>query len=254
MPPSPLPHQNHAWACDGSMIPATSSIGDDKSVTVFVTGPQTVIVCLSGRNIFVLHGELVGLIMGLVLSVNNSQDNKLFTDHLNSVRFIDDSKTSINQESRLRNMNGRSYYRWIMDLAHRIRMEVIHTKAHTNQVDLSSLLNNEADHYASKSQKFVNSLHPAPVPTFFMDKFMFYRSHDGWIESNIRAFVDHFVTQASSHELLKKHRYRMAKWLYDPHPPLTYLYIKATAVYSVAVQWYAQSGQLPTALGMKEKG
>ena len=104
------------------MILATSSIGDDKSITASVTGPQTVIVCLSGRNVFVLHGKLVGLIMGLVLSVNNSQDNKLFTDHLNSVRFIDDSKTSINQESCLRNMNGCSYYRWIMDLAHRIRI------------------------------------------------------------------------------------------------------------------------------------
>ena len=46
----------------------------------------------------------------------------------------------------------------------------------------------------------------------------------------------------------------MAKWLYDPHPPPTYPYIKATAAYSAAVQWYARSGQLPTALGMKEKG
>jgi len=46
----------------------------------------------------------------------------------------------------------------------------------------------------------------------------------------------------------------MAKWLYDPHPPPTYPYIRATAAYSAAVQWYARSGQLPTAVGMKEKG
>jgi hypothetical protein len=254
MPPSTLPHQNRAWGSDGSMIPATSGIGDDKSVTAAVTGPQTVVVRLSGRNMFVLHGELVGLVMGLVLSNNNTPNNKLFTDHLNSVRFIEDTKTSINQENRLRNMNGRSYYRWIMDLVHRVRTEVIHTKAHTNQVNLSSLLNNEADHYASKSQNFVNSLHPAPIPTFFMDKFTFYHPHDGWIESNIRTFIDHFVVQASSLEILKKHRYRMAKWLYDPRPPPTYPYIRATAAYSATVQWYARSGQLPTAAGMKEKG
>ena len=151
-------------------------------------------------------------------------------------------------------MNGHSYYRWIMDLVCRVRTEVIHTKAHTNQVDLSSLLNNEADHYASKSQKFINSLHPVPVLTFFMDKFTFYWSRDMWIKSNICAFVDHFIMQASSHELLKKHQYRMAKWLYNPHPLPTYLYITATAVYSAAVQWYARLGQLPTAVGMKEKG
>jgi hypothetical protein len=254
MPPSTLPHQNRAWGSDGSMIPATSGIGDDKSVTAAVTGPQTIVVRLSGRNMFVLHGELVGLIMGLVLSDNNTLNNKLFTDHLNSARFIDDTRTSINQENRLRNMNGRSYYRWIMDLVRRGRTEVIHTKAHTNQVNLSSLLNKEADHYASKSQNVVNCLHPAPIPTFFMDNFTFYRPHDGWIESNIRTFVDHFVIQASSLEILKKHRYRMAKWLYNPRPPPTYPYIKATAAYSAAVQWYARSGQLPTAAGMKEKG
>ena len=46
----------------------------------------------------------------------------------------------------------------------------------------------------------------------------------------------------------------MAKWLYDPHPPPPYPYIRATAAYSAAVQWYAWSGQLPTATGMKEKG
>src|ERR1700677_2140192 len=99
LPPSLLPHQNRAWGSDRSMIPATSGIGDDKSVTAAVTGPQTIVVRLSGRNVFVLHGELVGLIMGLVLSDNNTLNNKLFTDHLNSARFIDDTRTSINQEN-----------------------------------------------------------------------------------------------------------------------------------------------------------
>ena len=185
----------------------------------------------------VTYSELVGLIMGLVLSDNDTPNNKLFTDHLNSVRFIDDTRT-INQENHLRNMNSRSYYRWIMDLVRSVRTEVIHTKAHTNQVNLSSLLNKEADQYASKSQKVVNSLHPVPIPTFFMDNFTFYRPHDGWIESNIRTFIDHFFVQVLSLEILKKHRYRMAKWLYDPCPPPTYPYVRATVAYSAAVQWY----------------
>jgi hypothetical protein len=114
--PSLLPHQNRMWGSDGSMIPATSGIGEDKSVTAAVTGPQTIVVHLHDRNLFILHGELIGLVMGLILSNNGILNNKLFTDHLNSVRFIDDARTSINQENRLRNMNGRSYYRWIMDL------------------------------------------------------------------------------------------------------------------------------------------
>src|SRR5882762_125151 len=63
-----------------------------------------------------------------------------------------------------------------------------------------------------------------------------------------------FYNDVSSLEILKKHRYRMAKWLYDPCPPPTYPYVRATVAYSAAVQWYARSGQLPTAVGMKEKG
>jgi len=146
MPPSSLPHQDHTWSSDSSMIPATSGIGNNKSVTAAITGPQMIVMHLSRQNMCVLHGELVRLIMGLVLSINSSQNNKLFTDNLNSVRFIDDTKTSINQENHLRNMNGRSYYRWIMNLAHRVRMGVIHMKAHVNQVNLSSLLNNRGIH------------------------------------------------------------------------------------------------------------
>jgi hypothetical protein len=155
------------------MIPATSGIGEDKLVTAAITGPKTIAVQLSGCSLFILHGELIGLVMGLILSDNETL-NKLFTDHLNSTRFIDDARTSINQENHLRSMNGQSYYRWIMDLVRRVRTEIIHTKAHTDQVDLHSLLNVEADHYTSKAQVVVNSLHLVPIPTFFMDNYTFY--------------------------------------------------------------------------------
>ena len=151
-------------------------------------------------------------------------------------------------------MNGCSYYRWIMDLVRKGRTEVIHMKAHTNQVNLPSLLNDEADHSASKSQNITNSLHPAPIPTFFMDRFTFFRPHDRWIESNIHIFINHFLVWNLSQDVLQKHHYRMAKWIYDPHPLPTYPYVKAMVAYSAVVQWYARSGQLPTAVGMKERG
>jgi hypothetical protein len=239
LPPSSLPHQDRTWGSDGSMIPATSRIREDKSVTAAITGPQTIMVGLNSRNLFILHSELIGLVMGLVLSDNETLNNKLFTDHLNSTRFIDDARTSINQENHLRGMNGRSYYRWIMDLVQRVRTEVIHTKAHTNQVNLPSLLNAEADHYTLKAQTVASSLHPAPIPTFFMDEFTFYRPKDGWIESNIRSFIDHFVTQSTSFELQNGYHYRMATWLYEPQSPPAYPYIRATAAYSAVIQWYA---------------
>jgi hypothetical protein len=84
-----------------------------------------------------------------------------------------------------------------------------------NEVTLASLLNYEADYYASKSQKVANSVHPAPYPTFYMDEYTFYRPIDGWIESHIHTFMDYFLTKATSDKLTISHWYQMAMWLYD---------------------------------------
>ena len=80
-------------------------------------------------------------------------------------------------------------------------------KAHTDQVNLHSLLNAEADHYASKAQVVVNSLHLALIPTFFMDNYTFYQPKDGWIELNIRRFIEFFVAQSTSLKLQNGHHY-----------------------------------------------
>ena len=119
---------------------------------------------------------------------------------------------------------------------------------------LASLLNYEADYYASKSQKVANSVHPAPIPTFYMDEYTFYRQIDGWIESSIRIFMDYFLTKATSEELAIGHRYQMAMWLYDRQSPPTYPYVRATSAYTALVQLYARSGQLPMVEGMVQKG
>src|ERR1700677_2152771 len=45
--PSRLPHNGQIWASDGSMVPATSGLGDPKSVTAALTGPNTIVLQLS---------------------------------------------------------------------------------------------------------------------------------------------------------------------------------------------------------------
>src|SRR6202044_3841297 len=119
-------------------------------------------------------------------------------NHLDPAMLIDDSRTAVKQERRLRSMNGRSYYRWILDLVFRKSATVTYTKAHTNDTSLPASLNREADHYASSAQKSIMSIPIAPSPTFFMDPFTFHRQSDGWIESNIRYFVDHFIAKATA--------------------------------------------------------
>jgi hypothetical protein len=50
-------------------------------------------------------------------------------------------------------------------------------KGHSDEMSLASLLNCEADYYASRAQKVVDSVHPAPI------------------------FIDYFLTKALSEDL-----------------------------------------------------
>ena len=233
------------------MIPAASGIGDSKSITAAVTGPTTLILRVKDRNASILQGEQMGLLAALVLAKSPPQ---IYTDHLNSTILIHDSRTAVNQDCRLRQMNGQSYYRWIIDLVSRKSATVTYTKAHTDDISLPASLNREADHYASSAQKIISSIPIAPIPTFFMDPYTFHREPDGWIESSIRYFVDHFSAKSTADRLALLPKHRMSTWLYDPNPPPPWIYTKASSAYTALVQLYARSGQLATAQGLHQKG
>jgi len=77
------------WASDGSMIPASASIVEEKSITGAATGEQSLVMRVPGRNVSILQGEQLGLIIALVLSESSITapytNGRLLTDHLNSV-------------------------------------------------------------------------------------------------------------------------------------------------------------------------
>jgi hypothetical protein len=79
-------------------------------VTTALTGPSTLILRISGRNISILQGELMGLVAGLLMASENPQSSTLHSDHLNSVRLIEDLRSKVGLETKLMHMNGRSYY------------------------------------------------------------------------------------------------------------------------------------------------
>lgn len=132
LPPTPEALQTNQWGTDGSMIPSSAGILDEKSVTVAVTGSKTVALRLTGRNISILQGELMGLVAGLVISNGEAPEKTIHTDHLNSVRLIEDSGTAVGIEARLRHMNGRSYYRWIQLLLRDEPANVLYTRVTQN--------------------------------------------------------------------------------------------------------------------------
>jgi hypothetical protein len=173
-PSSKLNHGGFNWASDGSMIPAASGIGDPKSVATALTGPSTLVLRIPGRNICILYGELMGIIAGLLMASHGTRSNTLHTDHLNSVRFIQDLRTKMGSETTLRSTNARSYYHWIADLATHNHTVVVHVKSHTNEEGIGSQLNAEADHYASRAQNAKHVIPIAPTSTFTMDNYTFH--------------------------------------------------------------------------------
>jgi hypothetical protein len=84
---------------------------------------------------------------------------------------------------------------------------VVHVKSHTDEIGIGSRLNAEADHYASSAQNARHLIATAPIPTFFMDDYAFYRDDNGWIETNIRVFVDYFLARQTAKTLSSAYHY-----------------------------------------------
>jgi hypothetical protein len=82
----------------------------------------------------------------------------------------------------------------------------------------------------------------------------FHRTQDGWIESNIRAFIEQDVAKFVAEKLGIGNSHRMTTWLYDPTPPPDYPYTKSTSAYSILVQLYARSEQLATGETLHKRG
>ncbi|KAF5380096.1 hypothetical protein D9615_006221 [Tricholomella constricta] len=243
--PAPTSHSQQLWATDGSMRPATAGLFDRKAVTAALTGPSTLVMRISGRNVSILHGEVMGLIAAMIVADTGDSLTTIFSDHLNSVRLLEDSRTHANIGARIRGMNGRSYYRWLIKLYAGSRLKLEHVKGHSEVSSISSALNHYADYYASGAQDNISEIPPAPIPTFLMDDFTFFSPDDGWIESNIRTYVDRSMAIATAKSLQVD--LRMLRSIYDPTPPPDFPYLRALSSYSAMIQLYSRAGQLPTA-------
>jgi hypothetical protein len=195
--PSPNAIDETAWASDGSMVPASAGLLDDKTVTAAPTGPKTMVMRMQGRNSNILHSEIFGIIMGHLMIPRDDADNTrhLYTDHLNNTRFLQDSRSNINQDATLRYRNGRSYLRWLKLLSSETSLSVEYTKGHSIGAD--------ADHYATSAQSHRHQIPVAPAPTFTMNDFTFCTSNDGWIESNIQIYSGQLLSRLTAEALAK---------------------------------------------------
>ncbi|KAJ6607833.1 hypothetical protein B0H10DRAFT_1817044 [Mycena sp. CBHHK59/15] len=206
---------------DSHIFIAHNQLFTAKSVTASITGPTTLLLRINGSNIAATQGELMGLTGTILFADDSDGVPKLYTDYLNAVKFIDDSRSAVNQDIKLRR--------------------------HTDERSTPSLMNDEADHYASLAQRTVKAVPAAPIPTFYMDDYTFHSQRDGWIESNIRYLVDMMMSQNQSDDLARAHPQRMLVSIYDQRSPPDFPYTRAYGAYSASIQLYARSGQLPVA-------
>ncbi|KAJ7368677.1 hypothetical protein DFH08DRAFT_796545 [Mycena albidolilacea] len=229
----------------GSMLPG---VLDRKSVTTALTGANTMVLKLEGRNISILRGELVRLITCLIISDADDRNTVLYTDHLNSVRLVDDSKTAVDKVRKRRcdevqcgPLGGRDEEDGGQDEEERSgvcagglgersesggkRKRFPGPVHNAKQSEDASERNRGRDAYDAREGSANNQ--QAPIPAFFMDKFTFYTPDDGWIESNIRNYTEKSQSSTASERLGDGHQQRMSLALYDSKSPPEYPYTHA---------------------------
>jgi hypothetical protein len=182
-----------------------------------------------------------------ILACLQPQQITVYSDHLNSIRLLFSDPSLLS----LRNHPARSLYRWILNIWHSSPHKPIlsHVRAHTSHNDIPSQLNRLADHLASTANKHPYFPSPSlPLPTFFMDKYILFSSHFGFVESSIPAFCDARLSALDAATLNTFHEPVPSPQCFDDIPPPPYPYSRAPSAYSLFVQLYLRSGQLDTSL------
>lgn len=87
-----------------------------------------------------------------------------------------------------------------------------------------------------------------------MDDFTLHSPADGWIESNIRTFIDRVGAHRTAHDLEYGSGLCLCRLVYDLGAPPEFPYLRALSCYSAVVQLYVCSGQLPTAQRLYGRG
>jgi hypothetical protein len=214
-----------------------------------------VVFRIAGSNETSIQGEVMALVSAaLILSSRHESESQIVhSDHLQSVRLIEDIWANSLHPNFWAYKAARSYYRWLHNiLSHNTSAAFQHVKAHTSATDVPSRLNRVAD-AAAISAHYRPSLVPlAPLPTFFMDNFSLWCPLVGFIENNSLTFISAHLSQQVAHRLFFDSNQRMPGL--EALTPPTYPYERSSAGYSASVQLYARSGQLPTRALLASRG
>nr|VWO99263.1 MRP-like transporter [Ganoderma boninense] len=203
-----------------------------------------------------LHGEVFGLIVAALLHlhqpvVDSPNCPPLYTDHLNSVRFLETYSTSSASTPTSPPLNpALPLYLWLLDIFRRTPNPPVptYTQAHTSDNTPSALANRLVDHLASSSHASHPPCLSLPLPTFSFPTFVMHVPSHGYVfPSSIPSVLGDLVTHARLSDASARPNTVLFRSLYDTHPAPSHPYTRASSAYSALVQLYVRSSQLDDA-------
>ncbi|KAI1794878.1 hypothetical protein LXA43DRAFT_940085 [Ganoderma leucocontextum] len=187
-----------------------------------VTSHSSVVLAVSSSDCSAssLHGEVYALIVAALLHLHRPVSAPparpvLYTDHLNSVRFVQSHPSLPSFSSPPQNPA------------------------------LPLYPNRLVDHLASSSHSPAHPLFSVPLPTFTLPSFVLHSPLHGYV---LPPSIPTVLSDLSTHSLTSDPTSRpnsfLFRSLYDCHPPPPHPYTRASSAYSALVQLYARSSQL----------
>ncbi|KAG1878501.1 hypothetical protein C8R48DRAFT_668586 [Suillus tomentosus] len=172
------------------MLLSPVSLFQARSVTSAAATPNSQVVfslAKYGTSAGILHGELLGIIAAVLLSIHASQQEpySVLTDHGNAVHMIQEVLLGALPHVWI-NQPARSLYHWLFLLLHSPTPapSLVWTAAHTNGLTPECLANDYVDRLASFAQERRGVIPSAPLATFSMDDYAIFASGYGLVENN----------------------------------------------------------------------
>lgn len=196
-----------------------------------------------------LQGEVYGLVAAALHVLHSGRDCApvLYTDHLNSVRYLENLRTAL--EAHGPPPAAGSPYKWLVDILTRSPLppDITYAPAHTSAQSIPARANRTVDRLASCSHSNGHHLLAFSLPDFFLPDYCLY-SRDGFIESSISNYIASCLDTLTASSPDFRPAVNLAILAYSDHPPPSRPDIRASSAYSPLVQLYARCGQLDTAV------
>lgn len=206
------------------------------------------------RSASSLHGEVFALVVAALLHlhtpvVSPPTHPPLYTDHLNSVRFLQTFPAPSQICSPPLNP-ALPLYHWLLDIFRCTPNPPLltYTPAHTSDTSPPTQANRLVDHLASSSHSPLRPPLSLPLPTFHFPSYVLHVPSHGYVlPSSIPSTLEDLATRSTLINPSLRPNSVLFRSLYDNHPPPPHPYTRASSAYSALVQLYLCSSQLDDA-------